>query len=141
MISYWCFYLKTADISCIVIRSLSAHSAHQSQAVVTLPLSSSISATVCDCAASHTSSFVATARKCDLKSTSGARFMRQSASTWRGSMPFIEHSCTVESTRGTPHISIAVVKIYVFIKFDSLSTDELGIYYTSKYQNLDDYLL
>ena len=107
------FYLKTADISCIVIRSLSAHSAHQSQAVVTLPLSSSISAAVCDCAASHTSSFVAAARKCDLKSTSGTRFMRQSASTRRGSMPFIEHSCTVELTKGTQTV-----------KFDSLSTNK-----------------
>ena len=116
-------FLSTADISCIVIRSLSAHSAHQSQAVATLPLSSSISAAVYDCAASHTSSFVATARKCDLKSTSGARFTRQSASTRRGSMSFIEHFCTVEITRGT-HISIALVKIYVFVKFDS---NELGI--------------
>ena len=107
------FYLKTADISCIVIRSLSAHSAHQSQAVVTLPLSSSISAAVCDSAASHTSSFVAATRNCDHKSTSGTRFMCQSASTRRGSMPFIEHSCTVEITKGTQTV-----------KFDSLSTNK-----------------
>ena len=55
-------------------------------------------------------------------------------------MSLSEHSCTVEITRGT-HISIAFVKIYVFVKFDSLNTNELGIYYTSKYQNLDDCLL
>ena len=99
------YVLSTVDISCTVIWSLSAHSAPQSQAISPLPLSSAISAAVCDCAAGHPSACETATRECDHKSTPGARFTCQSTSIWRGSMSLFGNSCTVEITHGT-HIML-----------------------------------
>ena len=95
------FLLTAADISCIVMWSLSAHSACQSQAVPPLPLKGDILEAVCDRTASHPSSGETAARKCDHKPTAGARVVCQGAGIWRGSMSLNGNSYTVEITTGT----------------------------------------